>query len=413
MDIYLVGGAVRDELLQLPVTDRDWVVIGSTPQKMIDANFRPVGSDFPVFLHPESHEEYALARTERKTAPGYRGFEFDTSPDVTLEEDLQRRDLTINAIAKDSSNNLIDPFGGRQDIENRVLRHVSEAFSEDPVRVLRVARFMARFASLGFTVAEETMELMRTMVTSGEVSALVAERIWQEFDKALSSDDPAVFIETLRHCQALGVILPEVDKLFGIPQTAKHHPEVDTGIHTLMVLRQATVASTCSRVRFAALCHDVGKGTTDPSLLPSHHGHEERGAELVVELCNRLRAPKKFQQLAVVCARFHTHCHRAKELKPSSLVKLLSALDITRQPALFRDFLTVCESDARGRLGFEKQNYPQADFLRAVAEAYLGVDAAAIANAQSSPELIPAALHDARLHAIKPLTQSGSDQNPL
>lgn len=406
MDIYLVGGAVRDELLGLPVTDRDWVVVGSNPQEMIDANFKPVGSDFPVFLHPETHEEYALARTERKTAPGYQGFVFNTDASVTLEDDLARRDLTINAIAKNSSGEFVDPFHGRQDIEQRILRHVSEAFSEDPVRVLRVARFMARFGELGFSVANETRAHMQTMVELGEIDALVPERVWQEFEKALSSASPRAFITTLKYCGALERILPEIHNLFGVPQPPEYHPEIDAGEHTLMVLDQATAFSTSPMVRFAALCHDVGKGTSDPAKWPSHHGHEERGAELVASLCKRMRTPKKYSRLAILTTRFHTHCHRAFELRPNSLVKLMNALDVSRNPEAFEQYLIVCEADARGRLGLEQRKYPQAQFLREVAEAYAGIDAGKIARDQSAAKDIPTAIHDARIRAVKKLVRN-------
>lgn len=401
-----MGGAVRDELLNLPVTDRDWVVVGSTPEEMVAANFKPVGSDFPVFLHPDTHEEYALARTERKTAPGYKGFAFNADPSITLEEDLERRDLTINAIAKNANGELIDPFNGAKDIEHKVLRHVSVAFSEDPVRVLRVARFMARFSTQGFKVDSSTQEYMLRMVEAGEIDALVPERVWQEFEKALRSDTPSAFIETLRSCNALAVLFPEVDRLFGVPQPEEHHPEIDSGVHTLMVLDLAVAASDSAELRFAALCHDLGKGVTNPAEWPSHHGHEQRGAELVEQLCDRLRAPKRYKKLAVACARYHLHCHRALELKPSSLVKLFDALDLTRNPELFEQFLIVCECDARGRKGLAERRYPQVMYLKEVAKAYLSIDAGNIAAAQTDPSQIPQAIHKARIQAIKPIHQA-------
>jgi len=364
MKIYLVGGAVRDRLLELPVTDRDWVVVGATVDEMLAAGYRLVGADFPVFLHPESGEEFALARTERKTAPGYKGFSINASPEVTLEEDLLRRDLTINAIAEDSQGNIIDPYGGVADLRAGILRHVSDAFLEDPLRVLRVARFAARYAGLGFRIAGETHHLMQQLADSGELSHLVPERAWHELEKALSEEHPAVFIQILRDCHALAAVLPEVEQLFGVPQPEAHHPEVDTGIHTLMSLRQATMMTPSPEVRFATLCHDLGKGTTDPADWPQHHGHEARGAELVDTLCQRLRAPRAFRDLAVLVARYHTQCHSFDSLRPGTQLKLLEALDAFRRPQRVAQFLTACEADARGRRGFETRPYPQAEQLR-------------------------------------------------
>ena len=401
METYLVGGAVRDELLELPITDRDWVVVGAQAEDLLNAGYRAVGKDFPVFLHPDTHEEHALARTERKTAPGYHGFAFDTAKTVTLEQDLARRDLTINAMARTSSGQLVDPFHGQLDITRRLLRHVSAAFVEDPVRVLRVAKFMARLAPLGFTVAAETLELMRTMVGNGEVDQLVAERVWQEFESALRATAPRAFIETLRECQALAIILPEVERLFGVPQPAEWHPEIDTGLHTMMVLDQATRLSPLAEVRFAALCHDLGKGVTATELLPAHHGHELAGVPIVTTICERLRAPRRFRELAQLCTRYHLHCHRVFELTPKKLLKLLLALDVLRKPERTEQFLLVCEADARGRGEAADRQYPEADFLRGAAAALKRVNAAAIAQNTSKPADIQAAIQTARLNAIK------------
>lgn len=408
MKHYLVGGAVRDQLLGIPVVDRDWVVVGSTPADMLNAGYKSVGKDFPVFLHPDSHEEYALARVERKTGPGYHGFEFTTDASVTLEEDLSRRDLTINAIAQRDDGELVDPFNGQQDVENRILRHVSEAFVEDPVRILRVARFMARFSHLGFTIADETLTLMRHMVRDGEANNLVAERVWQEMSGALTARSPDAFIQALRECHALAVVLPEVDALFGVPQPAQWHPEIDSGIHTLMVLQQATLASPDLDVRFAALCHDLGKATTPAELLPSHHGHEERGAVLTESLCERLRVPRKTRDLAVLTARWHTHSHRSREMRPGKLVNLLQAMDIVRKPERFEQYLLVCEADAHGRLGHEKGEYPQAAFLRQVAEVFRQVDSAAIARATEDKSTIAERISQARTQAISQWLRSAS-----
>lgn len=364
MKTYLVGGAVRDEVLGYPHKEKDWVVVGATPEQMLAAGYQQVGRDFPVFLHPVTKEEYALARTERKTSPGYRGFDVHATPDVTLEEDLLRRDLTINALAKDAGGEIVDPFNGLKDIENRVLRHVSPAFSEDPVRILRVARFAARYHHLGFSVAEETMRLMKDMVENGEVDALVPERVWQEMEKALGERSPGTFIETLRECGALQRILPELDCLFGVPQPEEHHPEIDTGIHTLMVLHQACRLSDDTEVRFAALMHDLGKGVTPESEWPCHHEHEARGAEIVLEVCKRLRIPNEYRDLAECTARYHLHYHRALELKPSTVVRTLERLDAFRKPERFEKFLLASEADARGRPGFENADFSQGDYFR-------------------------------------------------
>lgn len=398
---YLVGGAVRDELLGLSVTDRDYVVVGSTPQTMLDAGFKPVGKDFPVFLHPDTHEEYALARVERKTGTGYHGFTFNTDSTVTLEEDLSRRDLTINAMASTSENELVDPYNGKADLDNRVLRHVSDAFIEDPVRVLRVARFMARFKHLGFTVARETRDLMQTMVSDGEVDNLVAERVWQEMHGALTAKTPSSFFDTLKDCGALAVVLPEVNALDGVPQKAQWHPEIDCYIHTMMVLEQTTLLSASVNTRFAALCHDLGKATTPEDILPAHHGHEERGARITEALCARLRVPKNPRDLAILTARYHTHAHRAKELKASTLVKTLRAMDVIRKPDRFTDFLSVCEADKKGRLGFENHPYPEADFLTVAANVIRDVDAAAVARDTADKSRIAEEITLAQVRSIK------------
>ncbi len=410
MNTYLVGGAVRDELLGLQVIDRDWVVVGSTPDDMLNAGYKPVGKDFPVFLHPSSHEEYALARVERKTGGGYHGFSFNTDSNVTLEEDLSRRDLTINAIAKDQNNTLIDPYGGRNDLELRQLKHVSGAFVEDPVRVLRVARFMARFAHLGFTVADETQQLMRVMVNQGEVSNLVAERVWQEMYRALAAQEPRAFFDTLRHCGALAVVLPELDALHGVEQKAQWHPEIDSYLHTMMVLEQTTQLNADSDTRFAALCHDLGKATTPKELLPSHYGHEERGALLTQDLCERLRVPKKPRDLAIMTARYHTHCHRAFELKATTLVDLFQSLDVVRKPQRFKQFLTVCTADARGRLGKEQTDYPQARYLEEAANVYVSVDTATVARNTQDKSHIAEQIRLARISQLKSWQR---DSNPL
>lgn len=375
MKRYLVGGAVRDCLLGFEPAERDWVVVGATPDEMRAAGYQPVGQDFPVFLHPETKEEHALARTERKSAPGYRGFVFHTDPGVTLEEDLRRRDLTINAIAQDEDGKLIDPYGGCADVEARLLRHVSEAFVEDPVRVLRVARFHARFAPLGFRVADETLMLMRQIVDAGEIDHLIPERVWKEMSRALMLDRPSVFFETLRACGALARVLPEVDALFGVPQRADYHPEVDTGVHTLMCIDAAARANVSLPVRFAALVHDLGKALTPAAELPSHRMHEHRGVPLVERVSERLRVPALCRDIAIVHTREHINVHRVRELKASTLHDLLERLGALRQPDRFALVLQACESDARGRLGFEDSDYPQTDYLRAGADIARGPQA--------------------------------------
>src|SRR6201996_5939589 len=381
MQVYLVGGAVRDALLGLPVKERDWVVVGSSRDELVRLKYREVGRDFPVFLHPDSHEEYALARLERKTGPGYRGFEVDFGPQVTLEEDLARRDLTINAIAQAGDGTLLDPHGGRRDLEARLLRHVSAAFVEDPVRVLRVARFAARFAPLGFRVAPETLELMRGMVTAGEVDALVPERVWQETERALGESRPDVFFETLRGCGALKRIFPEIDALYGVPQPAKWHPEVDTGVHVMLALRYSAKIGAPTSVRFGVLTHDLGKALTPQDILPSHRGHEEAGVPLVEALSERLRVPNNFRELAVLAARHHQVVHRAPELNPGTMLKLFEATDAFRRPERFSEMLLVCESDARGRTGLEDRPYPQAAYLQQARDAAAAVQLSADARA--------------------------------
>jgi tRNA nucleotidyltransferase (CCA-adding enzyme) len=364
MQVYLVGGAVRDELLGRNAHERDWVVVGATAEEMTRQGYRQVGRDFPVFLHPVTHEEYALARRERKTAPGYRGFVTEFDPAVTLEEDLERRDLTINAMARAADGALIDPHGGARHLEARLLHHVSPAFAEDPVRVLRVARFAARYASLGFKVADETRALMRAMVDAGEVAALVAERVWQETSRALEEDAPQVFFEVLRECGALKIIFPEVDALFGVPQPERWHPEVDTGVHTMMALAMSARLSRAGSVRFAALTHDLGKADTPREQWPSHPGHEERSVERIDTLCDRLRVPNEYRELARLVARHHGNAHRAPELRPATVLDLLESVDGFRRGERFELFLAACEADARGRTGLEDREYTQGALLR-------------------------------------------------
>ncbi len=402
MKTYLVGGAVRDTLLNMPVKERDWMVVGATPETMMTLGYRAVGKDFPVFLHPDTHEEYALARTERKTGPGYHGFDTRFSPDVTLEQDLLRRDLTINAIAQDiNSGELIDPYGGQADLAARKLRHVSPAFVEDPLRVLRVARFAARFAALGFTVADTTLALMQQISASGELSALTPERVWRETQLALCSDAPQIFLRVLRDCGALKVILPEVDALFGVPQPERWHPEIDTGIHILMVMQQAARISNDPVMRFGALMHDLGKGTTPKAEWPRHIGHEARGVPLVQAVCERWRVPNEYRDLALITAAQHGKLHAAFEMRSSTLLDFLEKLDAIRRPQRFEQFLLACEADARGRTGFEDRNYPQAQFLLQARNAIAKIkpDAAMIEN--HSGAQIAEALRQQRMHALE------------
>ncbi len=400
MQIYLVGGAVRDAQLGIRPKEQDWCVVGATPSELEALGYRRVGKDFPVFLHPETREEYALARTERKTAPGYHGFDVDCSPNVSIEDDLRRRDLTINAIAQDESGNLIDPWGGLGDIEARVLRHVSEAFAEDPVRILRVARFAARFRHLGFRIADETMNMMRRMVGDGEVDALVTDRVWKETELALAGRDVRVFFEVLRECGALKVLFPELDALFGVPQPAQWHPEIDTGLHVMMVLDQAEKLSADLEVRFAALVHDLGKGNTPEYRLPSHAGHEKRGCRLIEAMATRLPVPRACRDLGLLVAEFHTHVHRAFELRPKTILKVLERSDAFRRPGRFEQMIITCEADARGRAGLEDRDYGQADFFRGAFAAASAVDAAAIAQGLDQRR-IPAAIRRARVKAIR------------
>jgi tRNA nucleotidyltransferase (CCA-adding enzyme) len=408
MQVYLVGGAVRDRLLGLPVRERDWVVVGATPEELERRGFTSVGREFPVFLHPETREEYALARLERKVAPGYRGFSTQFSPDVTLEEDLRRRDLTVNAMAETEGGELIDPYGGRRDLEARLLRHVSEAFVEDPVRILRVARFAARYADRGFRIADETRELMRRMTASGEVSALVPERVWQETDRALGEQRPEVFFETLRDCGALAVVYPEVEALFGVPQPARWHPEIDTGVHVMLVLRYAAQVGASSAVRFASLTHDLGKACTPRERWPSHPGHEEAGVPLIESLARRLRVPNEYRELAVLVARQHTLVHRALELTPGTLLKLLETTDAFRRPERFEDFLLACECDARGRAGLESQQYPQSAYLRRAQTAAAAVTLGADERRDLEGPAIGALVRTKRLTALTALRRSAS-----
>ncbi|EJL6762407.1 multifunctional CCA addition/repair protein [Vibrio cholerae] len=403
MQIYLVGGAVRDQLLQLPVYDRDWVVVGSSPQAMLAAGFQAVGKDFPVFLHPNSKEEHALARTERKTGVGYTGFACHYAPDVTLEDDLLRRDLTINAMAQDNSGQLIDPYGGQRDLAAKVLRHVSPAFVEDPLRVLRVARFAAKLHHLGFTVAEETMQLMAKIAQSGELQHLTAERVWQEWHKSLSTHHPEVFLQVLRDCGALAVVLPEIDRLFGVPQPEKWHPEIDTGIHTLMVAKQAAQLSDSLLVRFAAQVHDLGKGVTPPSEWPSHKLHCHTGLNIIESLCERIRVPNEFRDLALAVCAQHSNIHRADELKPATKLKVLGLLDVWRKPERLEQVLLCCEADHRGRLGLEAEPYPQREiFLRAY-HAALGVEVQAVIADGFQGKQIKEELDKRRVSAIEAL----------
>ena len=406
LECYEVGGAVRDALLGLPVNDRDWVVVGATPERMTELGFRPVGRDFPVFLHPDTHEEYALARTERKTARGYRGFAVRCAPDVTLEDDLRRRDLTVNAMARAPDGTVIDPWGGRRDLADGVLRHVSEAFAEDPVRILRVARFAARFGR--FRVAPETLALMRAMVADGEVDALVPERVWQELSRGLMEATPSRMLAVLRECGALARLVPELDRLWGVPQRADHHPEIDTGVHVGMVIDMAARLDGSLAVRFAALLHDLGKGTTPADVLPRHIGHEHRSAQLAREVAERLKAPNDCRDLAVMVAREHGNVHRAAELRVSTIVELLERCDAVRKPARFEALLRACEADARGRLGAADRPYPQALRLGIALQAARGVDAGAIAaevtarsaGARDVPDRIRSRLQAERRRAV-------------
>ncbi|MCG9780795.1 multifunctional CCA addition/repair protein [Vibrio brasiliensis] len=374
MQRYLVGGAVRDQLLKIDVYDRDWVVVGSTAEQLLEKGYTAVGKDFPVFLHPESKEEHALARTERKIGTGYTGFECYFAADVTLEEDLMRRDLTINAMAQDPNGNIIDPFNGQADLNDRVLRHVSDAFTEDPLRVLRVARFAAKLDHLGFTIAEETLDLMRQIAHSGELSNLTPERVWQEWHKSLSTENPQVFLSVLRECDALKILLPELDALFGVPQPEKWHPEIDTGIHTLLVAKQAALLSKSLPVRFASQVHDLGKGITPESEWPSHKMHCHTGLKLIKKLCQRVRVPNEFRDLALMVCEQHSNIHRAAELRPETKLKVLNKFDVWRKPERLHDILICCMADSRGRTGHEEIDYPQRELFTSAYQAALAVN---------------------------------------
>ena len=380
MKVYLVGGAVRDQLLGLPVKDRDWIVVGAIPSTLLSLGYQQVGKDFPVFLNPKTKEEYALARTERKSSAGYTGFICDFSPTITLEQDLIRRDLTINAMAQSEDGEIIDPYGGKQDLENRILRHISPAFSEDPLRVLRVARFAARYHSLGFKIASETLALMAELAQSGELQHLTAERVWLETEKALNEKNPEIYFETLHKTGALRVLFPEIDALYGVPNPVKHHPEVDSFIHTMLVLKQAVNLTennpilNKSAVRFAAICHDLGKALTPQNILPHHYGHEQAGIKPTRALCKRLKVPSYFQELAELTCEFHTHIHKAFELRAETVITLFNRFDVWRKPQRFQEFLQVCLADTRGRTGFENKDYPQIDYINQLLQAANEVD---------------------------------------
>ncbi len=397
MKSYTVGGAVRDALLGLPVVDRDYVVVGATPEQMTALGYQPVGQDFPVFLHPQTHEEYALARTERKSGSGYKGFTVYAAPEVTLEEDLHRRDLTINAIAQDAAGNLIDPYRGQADLEARIFRHVSAAFAEDPVRILRVARFAARFSE--FSVAPETRELMRQMVDAGEVDALVPERVWQELSRGLMEKQPSRLFEVLRECGALSRLFPEIDCLFGVPQPPQHHPEIDTGVHVMLVVDWAAQQGFSLSVRFAALCHDLGKGTTPPELWPRHHGHEAKSVDLVRTLSERIRVPADCRDLAIAVARDHGNVHRALELRPATVIELLERVDAFRRPERFEEFLQACECDFHGRPGWEAKHYPQSEYLRQALRVAQAINASEVAR-KAEPTRIKEMIYQARVAAV-------------
>lgn len=405
MQVYLVGGAVRDKLLDIPVYDKDWVVVGSSPDEMLSQGFTAVGKDFPVFLHPKTKQEYALARTERKSGAGYTGFECHFAPDVTLEEDLIRRDLTINAMAQAEDGTLIDPYGGQRDLNDRILRHVSDAFIEDPLRVLRLARFAAKLSHLGFTVAEETMTLMAQITSSGELEHLTAERVWQEWHKSLSTQNPEVFLSVLRDCGALKVVLPELDRLFGVPQPEKWHPEIDTGIHTLMVAKQAAQLSSSLTMRFAAQVHDLGKGVTPESEWPSHKMHCHTGIKIIKKLCERVRVPNEFKELALLVCEQHSNVHRAAELKASTKLKILNKLDVWRKPERLEEVLLCCQADHSGRLGCEENPYPQKAIFDAAYQAALSIDVKDIIADGFQGKAIRDELEKRRIEAISLLSK--------
>ena len=410
LNIYLVGGAVRDQLLKREVIERDYLVVGSTVDEMLSLGFTQVGKDFPVFLHPQTKAEYALARTEKKAGQGYTGFICYAAPDVTIEEDLLRRDLTVNAMALADNGDLIDPYNGQQDLNNKVLRHVSSAFVEDPLRVLRVARFAARYHSYGFTVAQETMALMQDIAASGELQALSAERVFKELQRSLEEDHPDIFIQVLKDCGALAILLPEIDCLWGVPNPANWHPEICTGIHTLLVLQQAVKLSPKASVRFAALCHDLGKGITPQEHWPKHHGHETSGLPLVKAVCQRLKVPNDYQQLALKVCEFHLHCHKAFELKPSTILRVFNALDVWRKPEEFEDFLLACTADARGRTGFENRDYPQTEYLAKAADAARAVSAQPYIEQGLQGKAIKQAIDNEKLAKISQIKQEYVDK---
>jgi tRNA nucleotidyltransferase (CCA-adding enzyme) len=406
MKIYRVGGAVRDKLLNYPSDENDWVVVGATPEKMVKLGYVPVGSDFPVFIKPDSGEEYALARTERKSGHGYQGFTFHADKEVSLEQDLVRRDLTINAMAEDADGSLIDPYGGQRDLSSKLLRHVSDAFTEDPLRVLRVARFAARYHHLGFSIAPETIDLMSSISASGELDYLVAERVWKETERALGEQSPDIYIQTLRQCGALEALFPEVERLFGVPQRADFHPEIDTGIHTLMALQQSVRTSGNSAVRFAVLVHDLGKGITPDNILPSHSGHEARGVALVESLCDRLKVPNHFRQLALAVTEYHLMCHKALQLESELIVKLLKGIGALKSSEKLEDFILCCEADARGRTGFEERDYPSADYLRTALTKIMQVSIADLVKANTDGAEIGRQLTLRRIACITELKQT-------
>lgn len=408
MKTFLVGGAVRDRLLNLPVTDRDWVVVGATPEQLLSEGYQAVGQDFPVFLHPETREEYALARTERKTGKGYTGFICHSSPDITLEQDLQRRDLTINAIAMDENGAYIDPFRGQEDIAQRLLRHVSDAFSEDPLRVLRVARFAARYAPLGFRIAPETLTLMKQMVLQGELNELTAERVWKETEKALLCQEPQVYFETLRECGALQILFPEIDALFGVPAPEKWHPEIDSGLHTLLTLQQAARLTDDIEVRFCAFCHDVGKGLTPKYQWPHHPGHGQAGVPLVNALCLRLKTPTSLRELAELVSLYHDQIHIAETMSAESLLSLFNAIDVWRKPERLQQLLLASEADYRGRTGWEQRAYPQADYVHNAYQTAAEVDVKTIVSAGFSGKAIRDELNRQRIMAVSKWQQSNS-----
>jgi tRNA nucleotidyltransferase (CCA-adding enzyme) len=408
MEIYLVGGAVRDRQLKIPEKERDWVVVGAKEGELEDLGYRRVGRSFPVYLHPKTAEEYALARTETKTGPGYHGFDVNASADVTLEEDLGRRDLTINAMAIDGNGELVDPYGGTDDLQNGLLRHVSDAFREDPVRILRVARFAARFADRGFKVADETLELMREMVAAGEVDALIPERVWRETESALAEPHPEIFFEVMRDVGALAVVYPEIDALFGVPQPAQWHPEIDTGVHVMMALQQAVSLAASTEARFAVLVHDLGKAATPQAEWPNHRGHEERSVNMIISLCERLGIPNRYRDLAVLVARYHGQCHRVRELRPKTVLGILEAADAFRRPERFPDFLVACEADARGRKGLEDQPYDQSTVLANALDAAARVRAAPFLEAGMEASKIGDAIRAGRIKAIG---ASGNDKS--